>query len=275
MNIKNMSNELLFYKYLNFNFNEKYFDKHIECHDMDEIIAVNKAMQLILKEGYGDRLESTASRILRMYSRPHNYIHTTEVDSFFLHTDYMDTRLKGMILDTAKRIEQRNKNKSLEDKIVEGLKTIISISDKKSTNVDQRLSTHNLFIVENKNHKYRAYLLIENKNRIKAAKISSYHISNDLKFSRTEEMVDINKVEDVEVYLENELFYIDGNRAYNLKEFAEMCASSDNQDMKRLGDKLKSKITMLNDIRVYDLLAFEKEINNIKDKTINNKRKEI
>lgn len=269
MDIRNMSNESLFYKYLTFNFDEKYFDKHVEVSDMNEIIAVNKAMQLILKEGYGDRLKSTASRILRMYSKPHNYVHTTGVDSFFLHTDYMDTRLKGMILDTAKRIEQRNKNNSLDDKIVEGLKTIISISDKKSTNVDQRLSTHNLFIVENKNNKYSAYLLIENKNRIKAAKISTYHISNDLKFSRVGGMIDVNEVEDIH---SNELLFIDGNRAYNLKDFAIMCTSSDNQDMKRLGDKLKSKISMLNDIRVYDLLAFEKEINKITNKKENNKR---
>ena len=272
MDIKKMSNELLFYKYLTFNFNEKYFDKHVETHDMDEIIAVNKAMQLILKEGYGDRLEKTAARILRRYSRPHNYIHTSEVDSFFLHTDYMDTRLKGMILDTARRIEQRSTKHSFDDKIVEGLKTITPICNNKSINVDGRLSTYNLFVVENENNKYIIYLLIEHKNRIKASRLFTQHVSDDLMFSHNGLMLSIHEVEDVETCLESDSFYIDGYRAYNLKDFAIMCTSSDNPNVKKLGDKLRSNISMFNDIKVYNLLAFEKEINNVVNKSTNNKR---
>lgn len=280
MKIKNMSRESLFNNYLSFNFNEKYFDKHVECHDMKEIIAVNKAMQVILKEGYGDRLESTASRILRTYSRPHNYVHTTEVDSFFLHTDYMDARVKEMILDTAKRIKSKKKKLSMDDKIIEGLKSIKPISKNyMNFKVDDRIDIDTLYIVKTANNKCKIYFIDEvSRNKLQACEVSGTRITENLtyKYELDPEVddeefniVNVNDMDGAYGSLKDEPFHINGKRAIYLYDFLHQFEND--PEMKKVCSKLLNEISMLNDIRVYDIVKFENKVNSI-NKINTNKR---
>lgn len=119
-NMANMSTRDIFDKFLSFEFNKDYFNESVAVTDINEIIKVNKGIQTILKKGKGESLRVTVARIIRGYSVWH-YDSEGNKDSFYIHSDKLKSSVKGIIIDTADRLERKDKKHNFDDKIVSGL----------------------------------------------------------------------------------------------------------------------------------------------------------
>lgn len=89
-----------------------------------ECIAINRALQNILKNGDGERLNRTMARILVNYST-----FLPNLDNFYVDPDKLNKEMKNAILSKSREIYNElnkgiNKKLSYEDKIVAGINSI-------------------------------------------------------------------------------------------------------------------------------------------------------